>query len=61
VTAAFGRTAPVGSMTVPEMVAVVVAICACMGGAIPVHTANRTGIAPNRRNRCIQLFLVINV
>jgi len=47
---------------VPEMVAVVVAICACMGGAIPVQRANRTEIAPQcERNRDIQLFLVVNV
>ena len=47
---------------VPEMVAVVVAICAWMGGVVPVERVNRNEIAPqNERNRDIQLFLVINV
>ena len=52
-TEACGTTAPVGSVTTPESVAVVVAICALSRGALLVRIrASRIAIPPQVQRDC---------
>jgi high-affinity Fe2+/Pb2+ permease len=61
VTVAFGSTAPEGSTTTPESVAVVVAICALAQGVLLTSMANRNAIPPQyHKDVCLLLLIVLN-
>src|ERR1700728_1346325 len=62
VTTAFVMTAPLGSLIVPEMLAVVVAICPCVLSVNTAPTADRIAtIAQCHTNPCLQLSLIAKV
>src|SRR5580693_4470609 len=62
VTAAFVNAAPEGSVTRPERVAVVVASCALIHGALPTNKASRTVSPPQlQRDRGLRLLFVFKM
>src|ERR1700722_19020511 len=62
VTDTLGRTAPVGSVTTPESVAVVVAICALIHGAPLTNKASRIANPPQLQRDCgLRLLFVFKM
>jgi hypothetical protein len=62
VTEALGSNAPMESVTTPERVAVVVAICALIQGVLLTRMANSVAMPPQyNRNPCLLLLLVFNL
>ena len=62
VSVAFGSTAPEGSVTTPESVAVVVAICALIHGALLVNMASRIANPPQLQRDCgLRLLFVFKI
>ena len=62
VTVALATNAPVESVTTPERVAVVVAICALIQGVLLTRMANSVAMPPQyNRNPCLLLLLVFNL
>jgi hypothetical protein len=62
VSVAFVSAAPEGSVTTPESVAVVVAICALIHGALLANKANSIAMPPQYHSvPCLLLLPVFNV
>src|SRR5579863_9677902 len=62
VSVAFGSTAPEGSVTTPESVAVVVAICALIHGAPLTNSASRIANPPQLQRDCgLRLLFVFKM
>jgi hypothetical protein len=62
ISVAFDNTAPEGSVTTPESVAVVVAICALIHGVLLTNRASRIAKPPELQKDCgLRLLLVVKM